>query len=192
MKKPSEESQACYFYGLARNAGICYQSVQGGELSGPESTSKFIKTVGMFHTRLAEQYFRDLERADLDEISFEIDWSKGLEKQTHNFWKLCGDLGSKNFISTADRDYPVRPFTEEMNISYCIGITWLMRGDIPHRDDIAIDYLRKSAVFVAPNMTRERLYELYNFYMDDKKVVEWRLIAFDILDIRMFVRAPKQ
>lgn len=184
--KPTEESIACYLYGYARNSGICFFD-QRLDMGPDERRMRYARSMKIYLRKLSDSYLTSLSYLDLDEIGFEIEWSLMLEKWTHKFWHLCDDLREKEFSSVASRYFTVRPFSEEMHISYLMGLSWAMKDTQVNRQITIRDFLLKAKGFVAPNIDRERIFELWEFYSSDNRIDEFKLLCFDVFQITAIV-----
>lgn len=183
IKAPAEESIACYMYGFVRNAGMFYKCHEGGDLSDSAAQKKLIQNCTLFAEKVTTEYFKTLTKVDVDEIWWEIDWSIKLEHWTWRFYKLA-IKGDYEMIPVANRPRPVRPFTEEMYMSYIVGMMWFIYSNTPNRNQVIQDFILAAKKHLAPNMERERAIELDYWYNNDNRLEEIMTSAYDIFDMR--------
>lgn len=180
----SEECIACFFHGFIRNGGFFYMSDQGG-MSPMYANELYIKKSARFYKKLSEDLLH-IKQADIEEISFELDWSVQVEQFTHEFWQLCGCIGENvELVRNGIHMVPFRPFTHEMWLSYFIGLSWFMRTDEPNRDDKLMEFFKRVKKFMALDITNERIFELFLYFHCTPRITDFKEVAIEIIGMQV-------
>lgn len=196
IKEPSEESISIFFDGMCKSAFLFYiGGNEGMHYSYQYGNDKFGVLSEKFFKRLHEEYFKELKHSDSIELSFEFSSHIEMERLMAQFWVLCGVINpkaTKNIMTQADRNIFYRKISDETVISYFMGLSWLMKGDAPNREEKLMKFYRFVRDKFKLDVSDERLHEIEAFYYDSERIFEWRLIGMDILGIRQHTRKVLQ
>lgn len=183
---PSDEAIAAYFYGIARSAYLAYiASPPGHDLTPETALEKWRINCDKLYKRMHNEILIQYDFADSNELMFELDLSISTEYFTHEFFRMCGvfDHGC-TMTPVANRLYPVKPIEEETYLMYFIGLSWWMPGEWQNRDERIINFLKTVRAKLAPNVSNERLLELWYSNTSAERIIDYKLMAIDILDCR--------
>jgi len=188
MHPPSQESIVSFFDGFCKNAYLVEVADKGGRTRHPAIANEvYALNAHRFFKRLNDFWLHELDPADMMEISLEFAFCKKSEAFLTMWWTICG-LSSKQFQSVAPNDAFLRPISDESVISYYIGLSWFLHINTERREERIINFLKTVRDNWPLKLENERIYELWNHYVTDAKIQEWKEIGFDMLNIRHCVR----
>jgi len=189
IKEPSEESVSAFFDGYTKNAYfIYYGGNEGFDMHWIRAQEEFRRRSDQVFRKLHEIHFKDLTFEDSLEISMELSWHIKTEEYMKKLLLLAGMTKMKQEVhSEADRTEFLRPVSGESIISYFMGLSWLVPDNIDKNKKLEHFYkiIRDD---LCPEISNERILELDSFFFDNDKILEYRLMAWDILGIRQHAR----
>lgn len=187
IKDVPEESVSAFFDGLTKSAYMFYiGSSDGLGLSPNTANDKMTRNSYKIYKHLHEFYFKDISLVDSDEITYELSAHNMLEQLMVQMWTVCRVIDPKitqTVISNGQRDFFMRNISPETIISYFIGMSWLMKHDEPNRNEKLLKFYKFVREKMHISISDERILELMAFFIDEDRMTELRLRAFDILGI---------